>query len=343
MKLKINSTPEGVIVRNQNFDKIGKTPFEIEKDEFLGQRLFLNYDGIIKEIVVDETLVDINESFLKTIEDNDLSSTNVELLNSDEVEENSSLNFKFILGCIAVIVVLIGVVYWYFSSKPNEVVTPSNMDVVKVDSLPKPDLENSVEFSDKSNSTQNIIKESNVTTKEKVISSSGNIELSKNKILQDNSNEINSNLSKEKENDKKIINEDNFSIPELLTLNTISTVPIYHGCQSEAEISNSEGIRCFSKKLSLAIEEELTTFSNNEELQNVTKAEVKLSFTVDDKGNIEGNSFVGDRILGNECLKALKRISLRQKRNGNMIIPAKSKFGKPGIIKLTIPVRYETI
>ena len=36
--------------------------------------------------------------------------------------------------------------YWYFSSKPNEVVTPSNMDVVKVDSLPKPDLENSVEF-----------------------------------------------------------------------------------------------------------------------------------------------------------------------------------------------------
>ncbi len=146
MKIKINSTPEGVIVRNQNFDKIGKTPFEIEKDEFLGQRLFLNYDGIIKEIVVDETLVDINESFLKTIENNELSSVNVEFNNSDEVEENSSLNFKFILGCIAVIVVLIGVVYWYFSSKPNEVVTPSNMDVVKVDSLPKPDLENSVEF-----------------------------------------------------------------------------------------------------------------------------------------------------------------------------------------------------
>ncbi|MGV0845668.1 hypothetical protein ACTS9T_03610 [Empedobacter falsenii] len=148
MKIKINSTPEGVIVRNQNFDKLGKTPFEIEKNDFLGQRLFLNYDGIIKEFVVDETLVDINESFLKTIENNELSSANVEFSNSDEIGGSSSLNLKFILGGITLIVVLVGVVYWYFSSKPNEVRESFNNEVVKIDSVQKPDLDNSVEFTD---------------------------------------------------------------------------------------------------------------------------------------------------------------------------------------------------
>ncbi|MEG0188074.1 MAG: hypothetical protein RR668_05375, partial [Algoriella sp.] len=115
MKISINSVPEGAIVRNQNFDKIGKTPFEIDKEDYLGQKIFINYDGIIKEFVINENTNFIEESFRKTSIQNEEEvytndSSTIDSLNPNTPSSNNKL---YMIGGVVALLFLLGAGYWF--------------------------------------------------------------------------------------------------------------------------------------------------------------------------------------------------------------------------------------
>ena len=63
MRVKINSFPEGAIVRNENFDIIGKTPICIQTDDFQNQFVYINYGFDSRKVCVSEDLEEINVTF----------------------------------------------------------------------------------------------------------------------------------------------------------------------------------------------------------------------------------------------------------------------------------------
>ncbi|MGV0978836.1 hypothetical protein [Algoriella xinjiangensis] len=151
MKIRINTTPEGAIVRNQNFDKIGKTPFEIDKEDYLGQKIFINYDGIIKEFVINENTNFIEESFRKTINQNEeevytSDGSTIDALNPNTPSSNNKL---YMIGGIVAVLGFIGLGYWFFDSKTDEKSTTIKTEVVEQNETEKSNIENSVEFVDK--------------------------------------------------------------------------------------------------------------------------------------------------------------------------------------------------
>lgn len=171
MKIKINSIPEGAIVRNENFDKIGKTPFEIESSEYLNKKIFINYDGVIKEHLITESTSDIYEDLIRkeiveptpnlftnsTISDNSFDQQND---TSDSVKKYSIMA----AGIFVLSVLGYGGYYFFYSSNDETMEVTTN--VTTVDSISKIDSTNIVDvqentqlFSENVEVEENIISE----------------------------------------------------------------------------------------------------------------------------------------------------------------------------------------
>ncbi len=120
MRVKINSFPEGAIVRNENFDIIGKTPICIQTDDFQNQFVYINYGFDSRKVCVSEDLEEINvtfevnkkqtETYVQTeiiepeVQDIGLVETNYEI-NKNRV--NSNVKYLIILGSIVVLIAAI--------------------------------------------------------------------------------------------------------------------------------------------------------------------------------------------------------------------------------------------
>ena len=166
MKISINSVPEGAIVRNQNFDKIGKTPFEIDKEDYLGQKIFINYDGIIKEFVINENTNFIEESFRKTSIQNEEEvytndSSTIDSLNPNTPSSNNKL---YMIGGVVALLFLLGAGYWFLKSDKKEQPISVSQEQIQ-DSISTQPMENSVEFPDQ-NETKTEAKKEEVKTPE---------------------------------------------------------------------------------------------------------------------------------------------------------------------------------
>ncbi|MEG0695582.1 MAG: hypothetical protein RR447_00415 [Algoriella sp.] len=166
MKISINSVPEGAIVRNQNFDKIGKSPFEIDKEDYLGQKIFINYDGIIKEFVINENTNFIEESFRKTSIQNEEEvytndSSTIDSLNPNTPSSNNKL---YMIGGVVALLFLLGAGYWFLKSDKKEQPISVSQEQIQ-DSISTQPMENSVEFPDQ-NETKTEAKKKEVKTPE---------------------------------------------------------------------------------------------------------------------------------------------------------------------------------
>ncbi|MGV0845669.1 hypothetical protein ACTS9T_03615 [Empedobacter falsenii] len=125
MRVKINSFPEGAIVRNENFDIIGKTPIFIQTDDFQNQFVYINYGIDSRKVSISDDLEEINVTFevnekqtetnVQTetleaeIQDIGLVEINQEVnknrVNSNRV--NSNIKYLIILGFIVVLIAAI--------------------------------------------------------------------------------------------------------------------------------------------------------------------------------------------------------------------------------------------
>ncbi|HAD79208.1 MULTISPECIES: hypothetical protein [Weeksellaceae] len=65
MKIQVNSFPEGAIIRNENFDIIGKTPNFIDKEDFLNQSISINYGDDSKKMIITEETQSVFVEFEK--------------------------------------------------------------------------------------------------------------------------------------------------------------------------------------------------------------------------------------------------------------------------------------
>lgn len=144
MKIRISSIPEGAIVRNENFDKIGKTPFEIESTEYLNKKIFINYDGVIKEHLITESTTDIYEDLVrKEIVEDDSKIDNKTRISEDinKPQVNSNEAIKKYSTIAAGVLILIGSGYFAYnylnltSNPTNNDVQTINLDVDSINTI----------------------------------------------------------------------------------------------------------------------------------------------------------------------------------------------------------------
>ncbi|MGV0978835.1 hypothetical protein [Empedobacter sp.] len=133
MQITINTNPKGAIVRNQNFDILGRTPITILKEEYVGQFIIINYGIESKKISITDDLDQINLNFeqevpvIKTPElpkEDEIKEDEVFVENDSIPEEKPKKSFKkmrpFLIGFVLLLIGLGGnYLLDKLASKPN--------------------------------------------------------------------------------------------------------------------------------------------------------------------------------------------------------------------------------